>query len=681
MQYNREPKTIANSSTIAAWVDAYNNNALTLSDVQYMIGEATFSSVLYTGLETVGNGINSYKMDAFKDVAEDFKAVYPDNLILDNWYVYFRNINKFILVSNLHVDLTDYSNYDNNEFIDGDLYHFFLNYQLGFRISHSPIPKEGEARLFRFIARNNIFEQLIATFPRYFYSGSNVDYIDITGMDVKPVISSGVSNTLGVASGFADYDGISHDFHAVPDRKYYNDSYINSFTIQSGGAGYRVNDIVGTNEAGINLKVTAVDNSYTLDDAWKPDVRYAVGWRVYYNLRWWRCLIENIGITPDLAAPEWSNEGLAGIILDGEISTDPVDIQIGATGAKIFVEEIVKPWKLLYNDENNKIDYARVTDIVDGSMIMDYTNNNMESLSPGKFTIQRIHLDYLKDILVIQYGNVEFDSMKEALNAVYSLSFPFVYNTYIFPVLAYMIVRSDYTDLSDNQQCQIVQVHTSSADIRESENLATDSYARAILAEHARQIAAINEWLTKLQAQTDQLELEFDLHISNNLPSPEGILKGSNPNPHRVNKAQVGLGNVDNVALKDMWVPTTNEVNNGNATGLVHVREAIDEAIRICKDFTTANVNRLGKDAQLMFLRKDVNDHTNPGVVTGIGGYLKTNAKYMVFKSDRTQDCTYTGDTPTNSRSTGDGGDRDGYAWFVGDLPSTTRESFGVKKS
>ena len=87
-------------------------------------------------------------MDAFKDVAEDFKAVYPDNLILDNWYVYFRNINKFILVSNLHVDLTDYNNYDNNEFIDGDLYHFFLNYQLGFRISHSPIPKEGEARLF-----------------------------------------------------------------------------------------------------------------------------------------------------------------------------------------------------------------------------------------------------------------------------------------------------------------------------------------------------------------------------------------------------------------------------------------------------------------------------------------------------------------------------------------------------
>lgn len=670
MQYNREPKTIANSSTIAAWVDAYNNNALTLSDVQYMIGEATFSSVLYTGLETVGNGINSYKMDAFKDVAEDFKAVYPDNLILDNWYVYFRNINKFILVSNLHVDLTDYSNYDNNEFIDGDLYHFFLNYQLGFRISHSPMPKEGETRLFRFIARNNIFEQLIPTFSRYFYSGSNIDYLDVTGMDVKPATSS----TLGVASGFVDYDGIRHDFHPVPDRKYYEDSYINSYEIVSGGAGYKVNDIVGTNEAGINLRVTEVENAYEDDNIWDPTVQYEPGWQVYYDLRWWNCVETNTGIAPDLTAPEWEIGEIAGIITGGYLTEDPVEIQAGATGANITVEEIVKPWKLLYNDETNKIDYAKLTDIVDGSQIMDYTNNILKSLAPGKYTIQRIHLDYLKDILVMQYGNVEFDSMNEALDAVYSLSFPFVYNTYIFPVLAYMIIRSDYDDLNDETQCQIVQVHTSSVDIRESENLATDSYARSILAKHAKQIAALNEWLTKLQAQTDQLELEFDLHISNNLPTPEGTIKGSNPNPHRVTKAQVGLGNVDNVALVDMWVPTSKEVLEGTATGLVHVREAIDAAVADSKAYTDKRIGVLpdkdGRDSGLSvaawvdnnFLWKTKSDYTRGNTITTINE-LWTNSKFMVYQ------------TYHNAPK-----DR-GYAWYVGDLPPTSRESFGVKRS
>ena len=33
MQYNRDFMTVSNSSTIAQWVDAYNNNALAGSDI------------------------------------------------------------------------------------------------------------------------------------------------------------------------------------------------------------------------------------------------------------------------------------------------------------------------------------------------------------------------------------------------------------------------------------------------------------------------------------------------------------------------------------------------------------------------------------------------------------------------------------------------------------------------
>ena len=78
-QYNRDFETTGNANTISQWVDAFNNNALAASDAVFMMGEATFSSVLYTGLETIGSGINAYKIEAYKDISEDFKAVYTYN--------------------------------------------------------------------------------------------------------------------------------------------------------------------------------------------------------------------------------------------------------------------------------------------------------------------------------------------------------------------------------------------------------------------------------------------------------------------------------------------------------------------------------------------------------------------------------------------------------------------------
>lgn len=653
MQYNREFKTTSYQSTIAQWVDAYNNNALAGSDLMFMIGEGTFTAVLYTGLETVGNGINTYKIEAFKDLSVDFNAVFPDNLVLDNWYVYFRNINKFILVSQLHVDLTDYSKYDNNEFVRGDLYHFFLNYQLGYRISHSPVPKEGETRLFRFIATDSNISQLIPTFSRYFYAGNNVDYEDVTGLDVKQVTSS----KLGLNDGWVDYDGITFDNHPVPDKKYYIEEMEDRATIENPGMGYVVGDIIATSEVGINFMVTEVGNPIFTDKIWNETTNYLMGTEVYWDFYYWRAIDDNINVRPGTDPTKWEKGDKAGVVTDGEETTENISISMGGNGAIIEIQSTSKPWDLLYNTAENKLDYSMVQSAVDGKIVMDYTTNTQSAVGPGKFTIQRIHLDYLKDILVVQYGNIVYDSMKEAVDAIYSLSFPFVYNTYIFPVLAYMVVKSDYTDLTDPEQCQIVQVHTRSVDIRETEQLANDSYARALLSQQEKMIKALNAWLTQLQADFDVLRTEFDMHISNNLPTPASIKSGSNQNPHRVTKAEVGLSEVDNVAMKDMPVPAT-----GGTTGLVHVREAIDQCLSTAKSYTDSTAASVLTTAGQRFLYKDRDDSTNSGVKTVIND-IRTRSKFIKFQANGYNDNT-------------------GFNWYVGELPgSIPCESYGVKKS
>lgn len=653
MQYNRDFKTTSYQSTIAQWVDAYNNNALASSDMMFMMGEATFSAVLYTGLETVGNGVNAYKISAFKDVSSEFNAVFPSNLVLDNWYVYFRNINKFILISQLHVDLTDYSKYDNDEFVQGDLYHFFINYQLGYRISHSPIPKEGETRLFRFIATSSNISQLIPTFSRYFYAGNNVDYSDITGLDVIPVSAS----NLGLNDGWVDYDGITFDFHPVPDKKYYVEEKVDRATIEKPGHGYMVGDIIATDKVGINFEVTEVDNSIDASEIWNEYNNYAQGDRAYWNFYYWRALDASLDVEPGTDPSKWAKGEEAGKIKDGEETTENIMISIGGADADIQIKEASKPWDLLYNTEDNKLDYSMVTRAVDGSIIMDYKTNEQKAVGPNKYTIQRVHLDYLKDILVVQYGNVAYDSMREAIDAMYSLSFPFVYNTYIFPVLAYMVVRSDFTDLRDPEQCQIVQVHTRSVDIRETENLANDSYARAMLSQHTKQIQALNAWLTQLQEDFNKLRKEFDMHISNNLPTPASIKSGTNQNPHRVTKAEVGLGEVDNIAMKDMPVPAT-----GGTTGLVHVREAIDQCLSESKSYTDSTAASVLNTAGQRFLYKDRNDSTNSGVITVVND-IRTRSKFIKFQANGYNDNT-------------------GYNWYVGELPGNIPcESYGVRKS
>ena len=670
---NRNFKTITNANTIAQWVDAFNNNSLTGSDMQFMIGEATFSSVLYTGLETIGNGVNAYGIEAWKDIAPEFRAVFPDDIVLDNWYVYFRNLNRFILISQLHVDLTDYSKYDNNEFVQGDLYHFFINYELGFRISHSPIPKLGEIRLFRFIATSSSISQLIPTFSRYFYAGNNVDYEEVTGMDVQP---SG-ANGLGTNDGWVDYDGIAFDNHSIPDKKYYESGEVQNITIKSGGRHYKVRDVVPTNIVGTNARVLATSNPGDEDTyGWNASTIYQAGDKVQFEYIEWEAREENQGFPPDELSTKWVFSRYMDTITECEITKDPINHKGGDADIEIILSG--KPWDLLYNTYENKLDYSLKTRTVDGSKVMDYQNNSIDLIEPGKYTIQRIHLDYLTNTLVIQYGDTIFDTMRDALDSIYSLSFPFVYNTYIFPVLAYMVVRSDYTDLNDTNQCVIVQIRTRSTDIRDSENLAVDSWARALITKQAEQIKQINAWLERLQRQTDELRRDFNAHISNNFPTPLTIKDGNNQNPHRVTKAEVGLGNVDNISVENMTVPSTIDVANGNTKGtLKHVRIALDNLDKVLRNYVDITTGKnditdgspsVVKWVDKNFLYKTRSDSTSPNTHHQIR-HIVTGDQCIIFNNPTT--LGENKPTPTTA----------GVAWFVGDLPATDYEAYGVKKS
>src|SRR5699024_2262284 len=117
----RQFSTIDVTSTIGQWVDAFNNNALASSDHTWYLGEMLYNGILYTGLETIG-GI---KIKSLTNTA--ISSVSPQNLELDNFYLYFRDINKVLLVDQVTFDLRPY--------MDGHPHFFYINSELGFRVS------------------------------------------------------------------------------------------------------------------------------------------------------------------------------------------------------------------------------------------------------------------------------------------------------------------------------------------------------------------------------------------------------------------------------------------------------------------------------------------------------------------------------------------------------------------
>lgn len=198
----RQFQTISEMNTVSQWVDAFNNNALASSDHTWYLGEMLFNGVLYTGLETIGG----QKVQSLTNL--NISSAAPTSLELDNFYLYFRDINKILLVDKVTFDL---SQYNTNEPT-----FFYVNSELGFRVSQEFKENDNEVMLFRFIlGTDRVFKQCYFTAQRF---GSNVydtadEFYQVTGCIPK----SAGGLTLKLDDGKIKRSGIKIDYHQVPD--------------------------------------------------------------------------------------------------------------------------------------------------------------------------------------------------------------------------------------------------------------------------------------------------------------------------------------------------------------------------------------------------------------------------------------------------------------------------------
>ena len=201
--YSRSFHSVVPSDTIGTWVDAFNNNALASSDHTWYLGEMLFNGVLYTGRETIG-GIEIHSLTNL-----NVSSISPSLVELDNFYIYFRNINKVVLLDQRTFDLSQYN--------DGEPHFFYLNSNFGFRVSQEFNQGSDEIMLFRFIINSSsLFTQCYMTFQRF---GSNVydaagEYYQVQGCEPVPIANT---LTLRLNEGKIKRSGIRFDYHQVPD--------------------------------------------------------------------------------------------------------------------------------------------------------------------------------------------------------------------------------------------------------------------------------------------------------------------------------------------------------------------------------------------------------------------------------------------------------------------------------
>ena len=196
--YSRNFYAIEVSNTIGDWVNAFNNNALASTDHKQYLNEMLFNGILYTGLETVG-GVPIASLTNLNVSSQS-----PQNIELDNFYIYFRNSSVIKLLDQVTFDLSAYN--------DGHPHFFYLNSDLGFRVSQDYDQQDDEVQLFRFIITENlIFSQLYITAQRF---GSNVydtakEYFEVKGCRPKPLNATNVK----LDNGTIRRSGLKFDYH------------------------------------------------------------------------------------------------------------------------------------------------------------------------------------------------------------------------------------------------------------------------------------------------------------------------------------------------------------------------------------------------------------------------------------------------------------------------------------
>lgn len=199
----RQFKTVSTSSTVGQWVDAFNDNALASSDHTWYLGEMLYNGLLYTGLETVGG----QSVKALTNL--NLSSVSPANLTFDNMYIYFRDVNKILLVEGITFDLSDYNT--------GEPMFMYINSSYGYRVSQKFDQKNDELAILRFIiSTTGVFTQCYVVPQRF---GSNVYNVVQEFYGVEGCIPKPIGNNLSVtlSKGTIKRSGIKFDDRLSPD--------------------------------------------------------------------------------------------------------------------------------------------------------------------------------------------------------------------------------------------------------------------------------------------------------------------------------------------------------------------------------------------------------------------------------------------------------------------------------
>lgn len=409
--YSKDFYVIDVSNTIGDWVDAFNKNSLASTDHKWYLNEMLFNGILYTGLETIGGAL----IHSLTNLSISSASI--QNLELDNFYLYFRSLGQVKLLDQVTFDLTDYD--------DGEPHFFYVNANLGYRVSQQLDQAPDEIMLFRFIIKDSVFTQCYVTAQRF---GSNVydsgdEYYLVQGC--MPLANSGL--TLKLSDGTIKRSGIRFDYHQLPDI------------------------------------VHIVDESI--------------------------------------------------------------------------------PVPLRYITVSNTVDFSTsTTNNIDPNKYLNYATESLGNVPSNKFTVQRILFDVYSNCLIMQYGNNVYDTMQDALTSLNNVDYPFPYESLMFIPLGLMFIKQGATDLTDPNQCILVQHLNTTINPADSAFFAEDSYARG-------QLNAINNAIDILQQAVSQLQSDLSSHTTNY------------NNPHHVTKAQVGLGNVDNYSYTEIKNKISNDLN------------------------------------------------------------------------------------------------------------------------
>lgn len=216
---------------------------------------------------------------------------------------------------------------------------------------------------------------------------------------------------------------------------------------------------------------------------------------------------------------------------DGNLKRSGIRIDYHQVPDVVIIRDNNIPFNLRYITTENKVDFNAATTLnVNPNKMLNYASKTLSDVPSGKFTAQRILYDVYTNCLIMQYGDASYDSLSEAMTSINNLVYPFPYNTLMFIPLGIMFIQQGCTSTNDSTKCLLVQNTNTTVTQTDSAFFAEDAYARG-------RLKAFQDQIDALSTQVAAASSLVNSHVANK------------SNPHQVTKAQVGLGNVDNLSL------------------------------------------------------------------------------------------------------------------------------------